>query len=209
MLLHHGELLQAMNAPLTERLVVTPLLESTQIGPASVDLRLGTEFIELKRLERGTLDPFANETEVRSREERLSVGLGEHLVLHPGQFVLGATLEFLRMPRHLAGEVLNRSSWARMGLIVATAVFVQPGYAGVLTLELVNMGSVPMVLHPGLRIAQLVVSRLVDGSDYAYLESSPKYVSPLRPQTTRLGWEDAEMGRLKRIGDRLKGQHAP
>jgi dCTP deaminase len=209
MLLHHAELLQAMKAPFADRLVVTPLLEPTQVGPASVDLRLGTEFIELKRLERGTLDAFANESEVRSREERLSVGLGEHLVLHPGQFVLGATLEFLRMPRHLAGEVLNRSSWARMGLIVATAVFVQPGYAGVLTLELVNMGSVPMVLHPGLRIAQLVVSRLVDRSEYAYLESSPKYVTPLRPQITRLGWEDTEMARLKRIGNRLKGQHAP
>src|SRR5712692_9758259 len=116
-----------------------PLLDEDQVGPASIDLRLGTDFIELHRLERETLDPIASSEAAQIREERAVVPLGEDLILHPGQFILGSTFEFLRMPNHLAGQVLNRSSWARMGLLVATAVFVQPGYSGVLTLELVNM----------------------------------------------------------------------
>jgi len=108
---------------LPQRLVVMPLLDDSQIGPASIDLRLGTEFIEMHRLERKTLDPVVRD-EPLFREEKIVVPLGEDLILHPGQFILGATLEFLGMPLHLCGEVLNRSSWARLGLLVASAVFV-------------------------------------------------------------------------------------
>ena len=206
-LLHHEALTAAMEVEnLADRLVVMPMLDESQIGPASIDLRLGTEFIELRRLERGLLDPFSEAAGAWTREEHLVVPLGDQLALHPGQFVLGATLEFLRLPRHLAGEVVTRSSWARVGLIVATAVFVHPGYAGVLTLELANIGSVPMLLCPGLRIAQLVVSTLPNATRHSYLEGDPKYVAALRPEASRLGSEAAEVSRLKAIGQRLRGQ---
>jgi dCTP deaminase len=205
-LLHHEALRHAMQAErLEDRLVVMPLLDDSQIGPASIDLRLGTEFIELHRLERSLLDPFVEEQGTGAREERVAVPLGGNLVLHPGQFVLGGTLEFLSMPRHLAGEVMTRSSWARVGLIVATAVFVQPGFAGVLTLEMVNMGSVPMLLRPGLRLGQLVVFTLPSATDHSYLQAQPKYVAPLRPEGTRLGAESVEVNRLAAIGKRLIG----
>lgn len=206
-LLHHDALVDAVKSlPPEDRLVIMPLLDKTQIGPASIDLRLGTDFIELHRLERETLDPFAKSLEPEAREERVFVPMGDDLILHPGQFILGATLEFLGMPLHLSGEVLNRSSWARMGLIVATAVFVQPGYSGVLTLELVNMGSVPLRLRPGLRIAQLVVSQLPDKTSVGYGKVSGKYVAPLRPERSRLESESGEWERLSRIGAALRGR---
>ena len=203
-ILHHQDLRTAMSATgLAERLVVMPLLDDSQVGPASIDLRLGTEFIELHRLERKTLDPVVRDDPL-FREEKIVVPLGEELILHPGQFVLGGTLEFLGMPLHLCGEVLNRSSWARMGLLVATAVFVQPGYSGVLTLELVNMGNVPMTLRPGLRIAQLVVMRLEGKTELSYAHKDAKYRAPLSPQSSRLGSEAKEWDRLLRIGAALQ-----
>ena len=203
--LRQEELLAAtMARSLADRLVITPMLDPTQIGPASIDVRLATEFIELHRLERGTLDPIADGEPANVREERVNVRLGEEIILHPGQFILGSTLEFIRMPTNLCGEVLNRSSWARVGLLVATAVFVQPGYRGVLTLELVNVGAVPMRLRPGLRIAQLVVFHL-DGSTGHSYESTGKYSAPLGPQSSKLTSESAEWDRMQRIGERLQG----
>jgi dCTP deaminase len=72
------------------------------------------------------------------------------------------TLEWLRLPEHLCAFVIGRSSWGRDGLIVATATTIHPRYAGVLTLELTNVGEIPIRLYPGLTIAQLVIQH-VDG----------------------------------------------
>jgi dCTP deaminase len=204
--LSHQELAEALRMqPLHTRLVVAPLLDEAQVGPASIDLRLGTEFIETHRLRKGLLDPFKESASAQEdREERVLVALGDHLMLHPGQFVLGSTLEFIRMPTHMVGQVLGRSSWARLGLTVATAVVVQPGFGGVLTLELVNMGNVPMKLRPGLRIAQLMVWHLGQPTVKAY-EPAAKYSSPIGPEPSRLGWEGGERERLIRLG-RLLGR---
>lgn len=189
--------------PLEQRLVVAPLLDEEQVGPASIDLRLGTEFIETPRLRKGVLDPLDDDGgPEEDREERVVIPLGDHLMLHPGQFILGSTLEFIRMPNHMIGQVLGRSSWARLGLIVATAVVVQPGFGGVLTLELVNMGNVPMKLRPGLRIAQLMVWELDEATDRPY-EPSSKYGSPIGPEPSRLHWERGERDRLIRLGQLL------
>ncbi|MFZ6003077.1 MAG: dCTP deaminase [Actinomycetota bacterium] len=192
--------------PLEKRLVVAPLLDEEQIGPGTIDLRLGTEFIETHRLRKGVLDPLDDDEPLEGeREERVVVPLGDHLMLHPGQFVLGSTLEFVRMPTHMIGQVLGRSSWARLGLIVATAVVVQPGFGGVLTLELVNMGNVPMKLRPGLRVAQLMVWMLDEPTDKPYQPSS-KYGSPIGPEPSRLGWESGERDRLIKLGRLLSRQ---
>jgi dCTP deaminase len=190
--------------PLDQRLVVAPLLDEAQVGSASIDLRLGTEFMETRRLRKGVLDPFEDASTQEDREERVVVALGDHLMLHPGQFVLGSTLEFIRMPSHMVGQVLGRSSWARVGLIVATAVVVHPGFGGVLTLELVNMGNVPMKLRPGLRIAQLMVWHLGQPTAKPY-EPAAKYGSPIGPERSRLDWESAERDRLILLGRLLRG----
>jgi dCTP deaminase len=134
------------------------------------------------------------------------VPLGEHLVLHPGQFLLGSTLEFIRLPRRLGAQVLSRSSWGRLGLLVATAVIVQPGFAGSLTLELVNTGSVPIRLRPGLRVAQLQVWAADSETAAPYSTGSEKYRAPLGPESNKLAWEADELTRLQAIGRRLLGR---
>jgi dCTP deaminase len=125
-LLRHESLRAAVREPeLKRRLVVMPLLEE-RIGPATIDLSLGTEFIEVVRREEKILDPLNAPPDESIHETRISVPIGESVVLHPGHFIHGATLEFIRMPPHLGGQLLGRSSWARLRLIVATAVLFNP-----------------------------------------------------------------------------------
>ena len=89
------------------------------------------------------------------------------------------------MPPDLGAYVVGRSSWGRIGLIVATAIMVQPGYAGTLTLELVNEGEAPIRLYPGLRIAQLAVHELSTETE-PYARKGAKYLAPTGPQVSRL-----------------------
>ena len=184
------------------RLVVCPMLDTEQIGSASIDLRLGTEFMEVQRTQQGVLDPFSV-----NDEQRFNVVFGNQLIIHPGQFLLGSTLEYLRVPRQLAGQVLNRSSWARNGLLVATAASVHPGFTGALTLELVNGGTVPLKLVTGTRICQLVLWELDQETSQPYPDSA-KYDTSLGPQPSRLVREAEEHARIVAVGDRLRG-HFP
>ncbi len=192
---------KALNEPnLIERIVVSPLISREQIGPASIDLRLGTEFLLPRRIFRAGLDPGeSTEQSVQARRERVVVPLGESLWLHPQQFVLGSTLEYVRLPNRYAAYVVGRSSWGRLGLIVATAIMVQPGYGGILTFELVNAGDSPIRLYPGLRIAQLAVHDLQDPTEHGYRSSGGKYPSPTGPEETKLAWEQSEIDQLKAI----------
>ena len=204
-LLLREQLQAAMVAPVfADRLVVTPLLDPAQVGAGSIDLRLGTEFIETDRRSEAMIDPYLSPPESPSSEDRVGfVPLGEHLVLHPGQFLLGATLEFIRLPANLGAQVLSRSSWGRLGLLVATAVAVQPGFAGCLTLELVNTGNVPIRLRPGLLVAQLQVWAAEAATAISYATGSEKYHAPLGPESNKLAWESDELDRLKHIGRSL------
>lgn len=206
--LERESLLAALAAKdLAERLIVTPLLDGeSQVGPGSIDLRLGSTFIEVRRRAGQGIDPFHPDS-ANTNEEHYEVPFGESLVLHPGQFMLGSTFEFIRLPPAMAGQVLGRSSWGRLGLIVATAVAVQPGFAGSLTLELQNLGPVPISLYPGLRVAQLVVWSTAEPTAAAY-GGDAKYESPLGPESSRIGWETAELDRLRKIGRSLKGMPA-
>jgi dCTP deaminase len=204
-LLGNEELTAAMNRPsLEERLIVTPLLDPEQVGPASVDLRLGTEFLLVQRMQGPGLDPGKEPEGPVDFHSGVRVPLGESLWLHPQHFVLGATLEFIRLPPDLGAYVLGRSSWGRVGLLVATAVMVQPGYAGSLTLELVNEGDAPIRLYPGLRIAQLAVHSLGQATEQVYIRPGAKYLAPTGPQASRAAWDKEEIERLSQLGDRLK-----
>jgi dCTP deaminase len=102
------------------------------------------------------------------------------------------------MPAHLGAYVVGRSSWGRIGLIVATAIMVQPGYKGSLTLELVNEGDTPIALYPGLRVAQLAVHRLTASTDFPY-EAAAKYVSPIGPEATKLAWDADEVAQMRKL----------
>ena len=89
-------------------------------------------------------------------QRTIDIPWGSQLVLHPGELVLAATLEYVVLPDDLVAQVVTRSSYGRLGLVTATAVQVQPHFHGCLTLELLNLGMVPLALTPGERVAQLL-----------------------------------------------------
>ena len=88
--------------------------------------------------------------------DRLQLHYHSKFVLHPNQLILGATFEYLVVPRDLFCTIASRSSWGRLGLVIATASAIQPGFRGCLTLELANLSDSPIALYPGLSIGQLV-----------------------------------------------------
>jgi len=127
--------------------------DPAMVQPASVDLRLGDSF-RVFHNHRATAidlrDPPSNLT------EEVVVPAGDAFVIHPGEFCLGRTLEWVQIPDDIVARIEGKSSLGRLGLIVhATAGFCDPGFEGTLTLELNNLTRVPIRLYPGLPIAQL------------------------------------------------------
>ena len=144
------------------RLVVSPLLipeEQCRDDQASIDVRLGFEFALVSPSSSGHVDEFeslqSEQVELTHLYRKIYVRLGESLVIHPHQFILGTTLEYIRLPADLMAYVVGRSTWGRLGLMVATALGVHPGFSGALTLELRNLGETPLRIYPGQVVAQL------------------------------------------------------
>ena len=140
-------------------LIVTPLPDLDKLKKsvdASLDMRLGTWFAKKKARNRALVDFY--DPEMKPSDNLASiyyVPFGKDFILHPNNFVLAVTLEWIRLPSHLAAFVMGRSSWGRHGLIIETAPGVHPGFSGCLTLEMANVGDVPIRLRPGARICQL------------------------------------------------------
>ena len=123
------------------------------VQPASVDLRLGDSFRVFHNHRAYAID-LADIPD--NLTEEVVVPEGESFVIHPGEFCLGRTLEWVELPDDIVARIEGKSSLGRLGLIVhATAGFCDPGWQGTLTLELNNLTRVPIILHPGLPIAQL------------------------------------------------------
>lgn len=198
MVLGEAELRARLFAPLEKRLVVTPILDPDQIRGGSLDVRLGTEFIVLKRSPKGPIDPLTMGEGEPDSQERVRVEVGDRMILHPNQLVLGAILEFIRVPDDLMAYVIGRSSWGRLGLIVATATMVSPGFRGSLTLELANLGDTPVYLYPGTRVAQLVFHTLSEPAP-SYAAGPAKYASPTGPEFSKLAW-DRDWEVIRRLG---------
>jgi dCTP deaminase len=158
---------------LSKRLVVSPILEpdeQVKDDRASIDVRLGFEFALMSPSLIGAIDEMAfgpkaqRHLELAKLYSRSYVPFGKALVIHPHQFILAGTLEYLRLPRDLMSYVVGRSTWGRLGLTIATAIGIHPGFAGTLTLELRNLGEIPLTPHPGDTIAQLFFHR-IDGAE--------------------------------------------
>ncbi len=140
-------------------IIISPLLDREQIEHGSVNLRLACDFIVPKRSQVTSIDPEkTSSTSIQQFQHLTSVSFGGKFVLHPGELVLGATFEFIALPPNRCGLVLSRSSYGRLGLLVATAVYIHPLWRGWLTLELVNTGTLPIELSAGSAVAQLVLN---------------------------------------------------
>lgn len=176
---------------LEERLVVSPILEpgeQLRNDQGSIDVRLGFQFALMAPSLVESVDEFAEKEPppLSSLYTRQYVPFGRRIVIHPHQFILAATLEYLRLPRDLMAYVLGRSTWGRLGLIVATAVGIQPNFAGTLTLELRNLGEAPLSLYPGQMIAQLFFHEVTGaeegeglGQYTGAVELLPRQLSPV------------------------------
>jgi len=146
------------------KLFITPIISAAQqFGPSSLDVHLSTDFQRLENINVPYLkfNQRPDEDEEKAYTERIILPARGKFYLHPGEFVLASTLEYFKFPDDLAGRIEGRSSWGRRGLLVhATAGFVDPGFAGVLTFELSNAGRLPIELTPGLRIGQVCFFQL-------------------------------------------------
>jgi dCTP deaminase len=173
-------------------LVVSPLLdEKTQIQPASVDLRLAEEFILFRPAQVDYLDPRKPDSIGRA-SERVRIDPQEGLLLAPGVFALGSTVESVRIPRDLVGVVDGRSSIGRLAVLVhATAGFIDPGFEGQITLELSNIGPIPVKLYPGMRIAQIVLYQMSSPAEIPYgAERGSKYCQQAGPQLSKISLDE-------------------
>ena len=149
---------------LKDDLCITPILDwKKQISESSIDLRLDNQFIIITRTSLSSVNAidFKNfSRNLNQFQKKVKIPYGEKFVLHPNELVIGSTLEYLSFPKDLMAFVIGRSSWGRLGLIIATATVINPCFKGNLTLELVNAGNVPIELYPGVRIAQLTFHKI-------------------------------------------------
>jgi dCTP deaminase len=164
-ILGRSELIKKMQS---RTLVVSPILSAKQIGAASIDLRMGNVVLMVRARGSSHVDPAESvksrthsqrdELYRQQKHERYEIPFDAKFLLHPGSLALVPTLEWIKLPSDIMGTVTARSTWAREGLSIATAVLIEPGYEGIATLELANLGQIPIALYPGLRIAQMAFS---------------------------------------------------
>ena len=171
-------------------LVIEPLEDpETQIQPAQVDLRLGNEFRVFKVDSVPFIDTrgkTSEYTEVRRVEK------GKPFIIHPGEFVLGTVMEYIRMPDDLVGMVDGRSSLGRVGVVIhATSASINPGWEGRFVLEITNIGKMPVALYPGQRVAKLALHRMSSPAERPYSKRGGKYQGQKGIEETRMH-EDRE-----------------
>jgi dCTP deaminase len=181
-------------------IVPSPSIQAIQErGGSSIDLRLGRWFETIRQTqtslfnlakpdpdEDAKLSQAANtdptENDFDENKRRLDLVLGKRhfipfeseFILHPGRFVLAATLEWIRLPSNLGGYVTGKSSFGRRGLIIETAPGVHPRFSGCLTLEMTNVGEVPLALRPGMKICQLFLHRTTTSKTHSSSEFDGK-----------------------------------
>jgi dCTP deaminase len=162
-----------------KNLVITPLLYQSPrdvFDADSVDLRLGSYFLLPKTLDQPYFSP--DKSSATSLHVRAHVPIGEFLVVPAHQTVLGATLEFIKLPSDVSGQVLTKSSVARTFIVVETAPWIHPQYRGCLTLEIANVSNTPVLLYPGRPICQLVLMR---HAPYDEAKSASNKTTPAKP----------------------------
>ncbi len=171
-----------------KKLIIKPPPEPHQIQPASLDVRLGREFLFFDKKEI-VLDPLDKNSILNNSK---LVTTDKYIIIEPGEFVLARTLEYIVFPKNIAGYIMGRSSIGRLGLFVENAGWIDPGFEGTLTLELVNASSHKIKLYPGMRIAQLIFFKLSDEPELGYSErKDSKYKGQILPTISKI-FEDLE-----------------
>ena len=153
-------------------------LEMGLLQPSSIDVRLDRFFRLFDNHKYAFIDPAEQQDELT---RLIEVDPKEPFILHPGEFVLGSTYEFVTLPDDVAARLEGKSSLGRLGLLThSTAGFVDPGFKGHVTLELSNVATLPIKLWPGMKIGQLCFFKLTSPSEHPY--GSEKYSSRYQGQ---------------------------
>ncbi len=166
------------------RIEIDPYDES-MVQPSSVDLRVDSSFRVFENHRYPHIDPRTPQEDLTSLVE---VPDGEAFVLHPGEFVLGATFERVRLGNDIVARLEGKSSLGRLGLLIhSTAGFVDPGFDGYLTLELSNVANLPIAIYPGMRIGQISFYQLSTEAEHPYgtREAGSKYQGQRGPTPSR------------------------
>lgn len=159
--------------------------DQEMLQPSSVDVRLDTMFRVFENHRYPVIDPSVEQADLTRLIE--SHG-GEPFVLHPGEFVLGATWERVSLGDQVAARLEGKSSLGRLGLLThSTAGFIDPGFQGHITLELSNMATLPIKLFPGMKIGQLCFFRLSSPAEHPYgsAQYSSRYQDQRGPTASR------------------------
>lgn len=147
------------------RIVIDPYDES-YIQPSSIDLRVDRFFRVFENHRYPYIDPKKSQEDLTVLVE---VSEEEPFILHPGEFVLGSTLERVHLGVDIVARLEGKSSLGRIGLLIhSTAGFVDPGFDGYLTLELSNVANLPIAIYPGMRIGQISFYQLSTPADHPY-----------------------------------------
>ncbi|NNN18537.1 MAG: dCTP deaminase [Acidimicrobiaceae bacterium] len=166
------------------RIIIDPLDERC-IQPSSVDLHVDKFFRVFRNHTARVIDVKEDQSELT---ELIEIEEGEVFILHPGEFVLGSTLEQIGIPDDLVGRLEGKSSLGRLGLLIhSTAGFVDPGFMGTITLELSNVANLPITVYPNMKIGQISFLKMTSEADVAYGSSlvGSKYQGQRGPTPSR------------------------
>ncbi len=159
-------------------LVITPFNEAA-MDADTVDLRLGSHFLFPPLPSEAAIDVAGKKS--TANDLSIHIPYGNKLVLPAHQTVLGMTLEFIKLPFDLSGQILTKSSVARNFLVIETAPWIHPNYRGCLTLEMANVSNSALTLEPGMPIGQLIFMTIDTPEDDPSLSGS--YIGPVRPES--------------------------
>jgi len=162
----------------TKKIIIKPKPDlSTQLGSCSLDLRLGNVFRVFEHSKYPYIDPFKKEIS-EAITSQIKIKDGEPFIIQPGDFVLATTVEYVELPDDLTGRLEGRSSIGRLGVVIhSTAANIECGFRGKITLELANMGKMPVALYPGMRICALSFETLTNPAEVPYYKKrSAKYL---------------------------------
>lgn len=166
------------------RIAIDPL-ELSYIQPSSVDLRVAHGFRVFENHRHPAIDPRSPQDDLT---KLIEVEPGEPFMLHPGEFVLGATHETVRLGVDVVARLEGKSSLGRLGLLIhSTAGFIDPGFEGAITLELSNVATLPISIYPGMRIGQISFYQMTTAADrpYGSPELGSKYQGQAGPTASR------------------------